>query len=154
MLPTDPTDRLDRHALVTAAWLPAGLVAATLLHYGLGAGGPVWTLAAFGAVLAGFGGHVLVNVVLGTEFSAREVALGLVLYGCAVLAVALGALAIDGFAERQFLAAAGGLALLVAAVVFYMVTRFGVRRAFENFDVIREFNPRRASSLLHRGGRR
>lgn len=147
MLPTDRTERLDRHALVMAIWLPMGMVAVALMHYGLGAGGPVWVMAAFGIVLVAFTGHVIVNVVLRTEFSSREVAVGLVLYGCAMLAVGLAVLVIDGFATRYFLTMAGGLALLAIAVVFYMVTRFGVRRAFESFDVIRDSNPRIASRL-------
>lgn len=144
MLPADRFDRLDRHALVWAVWIPAGFTAAVLMRYGLGAGGSAWILAGFAALLAGFGGHVLVNVVLGTEFTPREVALGLVLYGCGVLALGLAVLSVDGFAERHFLPISIGLAFLAAAAVFYMVTRFGVRTAFENFDVIREFNSRRA----------
>jgi hypothetical protein len=147
MLPSDRIERLDRHALVMAIWLPMGMVAVALMHYGLDAGGPVWVMAAFGMVLVAFAGHIIVNVVLRTEFSPREVAVGLVLYGCAVLATGLAVLLIDGFAARYFLAMSGGFALLAIAVVFYMVTRFGVRRAFETFDVIRESNPRIASHL-------
>jgi hypothetical protein len=154
MPPNDGVERLDRHALVTAIWLPAGLVAMALLRYGLGAGGPVWVLAGFAAILAGFGAHVIVNVVLGSEFTAREVALGLVLYGCGVLAVGLAVLMVDGFAARYFLAVAGGLALLAVAAVLYMVTRFGARRAFESFDVIREFSSRRTTRVARVGGRR
>jgi hypothetical protein len=154
MLPSDRIEHLDRHALVMAIWLPMGIVAAALMHYALGAGGPMWALAAFGAVLVAFAGHVIVNVVLGTDFSPREVAVGLVLYGCAVLAVALAVVVVDGFAARFFLVMAGGLALLAVAVVLYMVTRFGVRRAFEGFDVIRQFNPRLASRLPRQRRRR
>ena len=41
MSPEDEaSDRLDRHALVLAVWLPAGFVALGLLHYGFGVG--VW----------------------------------------------------------------------------------------------------------------
>jgi hypothetical protein len=47
--------------------------------------------------------------------------------------------------------AAGMIALLLAAV-FYMLTRFGTRDAFDKFDIIRNNNPRRASRLI-RGGR-
>jgi hypothetical protein len=61
---------------------------------------------------------------------------------------------IDGFGQRHFLAFSAGLALLAAAVVFYMVIRYGVRQAFESFDVIREFKPRRASRLVRRRRRR
>ncbi len=150
----DRSARLERHVLVMGIWFPAVLVAAVALHYGLGAGGPGWVLAAAAIVLTGFVGHVIVNAVLRTDFSPREVALGLVAYGGAVLAVGVGAIAINGFAGRFFLPAASGLAAIAIAVVFYMVTRNGVRRAFENFDVIREFNPRPGSLLLRRRPRR
>lgn len=147
-------DRLDRHALVIAVWLAAGAVAVVLFHLGLSGAGLGWLAGGFAALLAGFGGHVIVNAVLGTGFSAREVALALVLSLVALLALVLTTLARPGFAQAFFLPLAGGAALLVAAVVFYLVTRHGPRRAFELFDVIRDNNPRAASRLPHRGGRK
>jgi hypothetical protein len=154
MTAADRSERTERHALVTAIWLPAGVVAAASLHYGFGAGGPLWVMTGFGAILLGFVGHVIVNAVLSTEFSRREVALGLVLYGFAGLALGLCSISVDGFASHDFLPAAAGLAALAAAAVFYMVARYGVRRAFENFDVVREFNPRESSRLPRRRSRR
>lgn len=145
---------LDRHALVLAAWLPAGFVALALFHYGFGAGGPWWLAGGFAAILAGFVAHVIANAALGTGFSPREVALALVLFLAAALAFVLATLVVEGFAERHFLVVALGMAGLGAAVIFYMVTRHGTRGAFEAFDIIRNNNPRRASSLPHRGGRR
>lgn len=154
MPPVDANSRLDRHALVLAVWLAAGFVAAALFHYGFAGGGAWWVLGGFGAFLAGFAGHVVANAVLGTDFTAREVALGLVLLALGLLADGLSVLAVEGFAARFFLPVTAGLAGLVAAVAFYMLTRYGVRSAFEKFDVIRDFNPRPASRLPHRGGRR
>jgi len=156
-MPTRPDDanaRLDRHALVMAIWLPAGLIAVTLFHYGFTQGGAWWMLGAFGAVLGGFVAHVVANAALGTDFTARELALCLVIFALALLALGLAVFLVDGFAARFFLPVAGGLVVLVGAVVFYMLTRYGVRRAFEKFDVIRDFNPRTSSRLPHRGGRR
>ena len=145
---------LDRHALVVAVWLAAGAVALVLFHIGFGAGGAVWLAGGFAALLAGFAGHVIVNAVLGTRFTPREVALGLVAMLAAVMALVLATLAVDGFAERFFLPVAGGLCALVAAVLFAMLTRHGPRKAFEVFDVIRDNNRRPASLLPHRGGRK
>lgn len=150
----EPADRLDRHALVIAVWLAAGCVALVAFRLGFGAGGPVWLAGAFGAILAGFCAHLIVNAVTGTGFTPREVALALVLALAGVLAVVLAVLTVDGFAARFFLPLAGGAAVLVAAVVFALVTRHGPRRAFALFDVARDNNPRAANRLPHRGGRR
>lgn len=150
----DADEKLDRHALVIAVWLSAGFAALVLFAHGFGAGGPVWLAGGFGALLAGYAGHVIVNAVLGSRFTPREVALSLVVALAALLALMLATLLVDGFAERFFLPLAGGMAVLVAAVVFTMVTRHGPRRAFEVFDVIRDNNLRAASRLSHRGGRK
>ncbi len=147
-------DRLDRHALVIAVWLSAGTVALVLFRLGLTGGGTPWLLGGFGALVVGFVGHVIVNVILGTTFTAREVALALVLSLVALLALVLATLTVDHFAQAFFLPLAAGSALLVSAVIFYLVTRHGPRRAFQVFDVIRDNNPRASSRLPHRGGRK
>lgn len=147
-------ERLDRHALVVAVWLAAGAVAAVLFHMGFGAGGLLWLAGGFAALLAGFAGHVIVNAVLGTNFTPRELALGLVAMLVALLGLMLATLLVDGFSERFFLPVTAGIVSLVAAVVLTLVTRFGPRRAFEVFDVIRDNNRRAASALPHRGGRK
>ena len=154
MGPSDAYSRLDRHALVMAIWLPAGFVAAMTFHHGFAAGGPWWIAGGFGAVLGGFALHIIANAVLGTDFTVREVAVGLVISACGLVALGLAVLLVDGFAGRFFLPIAGGAFALTAAVAFYMITRYGVRQAFEKFDAIRDFNPRATSRLPHRGGRR
>ncbi len=147
MTPTAAEEALDRHALVMAVWLPAGLVAATLFHYGLGQGGAAFILASFAVILAAFIGHVIVNVVLGTAFTRRELALGLVLYAAALLSFGMATLVSSGFATRAFLPGSAGFLLLFAAVVFHMVTIAGARGAFDAFDVVRSFRaPRRQSA--------
>ena len=150
----EASDRLDRHALVLAVWLPAGFVALGLLHHGFGAGGPWWVAAGFAALLAGFAAHVVVNAVLGTTFSLREAGLGMVLYATAMVALVLAVLVVDGFASRLFLPVAGGMTGLLLAAVVYMLIRFGSRAAFDKFDSIRDNNPRRASRLTRRGPQR
>ena len=150
----EASDRLDRHALVLAVWLPAGFVALGLLHYGFGAGGPWWVAAGFIAVLAGFAAHVIVNAVLGTSFTARETGLGMVLYATGMVALVLAVLLVDGFAARFFLPVAGGMTGLLLTAVVYMLIRFGSRAAFDKFDIIRDNNPRRASRLTQRGPQR
>ena len=150
----EASERLDRHALVLAVWLPAGFVALGLLHYGFGTGGAWWVAAGFAALLAGFTAHVIVNTVLVTTFTRREAGLGMVIYATAMVALVLAVLLVDGFAARFFLPVAGGMIGLLLAAVFYMLIRFGTRDAFDKFDIIRDNNPRRASRLTQRGPQR
>lgn len=150
----EASDRLDRHALVLAVWLPAGFVALGLLHYGFGTGGAWWVAAGFAALLAGFAAHVIVNALLGTTFTLREAGLGMVIYATAMVGLVLAVLLVDSFAVRFFLPVAGGMITLLLAAVFYMLTRFGTRDAFGKFDIIRDNNPRRASRLTQRGRQR
>jgi hypothetical protein len=51
-----------------------------------------------------------------------------------------------GFGLPSFLAMSLGLLAVGAAVIFYMVTHFGVRRVFTAFDVVRDFRPESRSS--------
>lgn len=132
-------ETLDRHALVTAVWLALGFVAAILLDYGFGAGGMPAIAVAFIVVLAAFVGHVIINVVYATGFTQRELALGLVLYAGALVALALASLLLPDFAARNFLPLGLGLLAVAAAVIIYMIIRFGLRRSFDAFDVISDF---------------
>ena len=159
MQPDPSSTRLERHALVMAVWLPVGFLALWLFHYGFNAGGAWFVAAGFGTVLTGFGAHVIVNWVCGTTFAAREVALGLVLFGVSVVALILAVLFDSTFAARFLWPVALGLIGLAAVVVVYMVTRFGTRGAFLRFDIIRDNNPRDGSQLTgrfrqDRGGRK
>lgn len=149
------TERLDRHVLVMAIWLPLGFVATALLHTGLTGGGAWWIAAGFAAIIAAFAGHVIANAVLGTSFTYGETALGAVAYAVALLAF-LGTLVLAPapVVESILLPVALGLAALLAAVILYLIIAFGARGAFERFDVIRDNNLRAASRLPHRGGRR
>lgn len=136
---TQAVERLERHALVTTIWLASGLIAGSLLHYGYLTGRAVFELAGFGALAVGFIGHVIVDAVLGTNFRPREVALGLVAYAASLLAFGLAVLTDDGLSNTSVLATSAGFISLFVIVVFYMAVSLGVRRAFDSFDVIREF---------------
>jgi hypothetical protein len=134
-------DALDRHALVMAVWLPLALAAAALFHYGLGAGGWPFIAAAFAVVIAAFAGHVVVNVAFGTLFTAKEVALGLLLYGAGLVAFGFAVLLSPSFRNESALPVSLGFLGTAVAVIFTMITWLGVRGAFDSFDVIRRFRP-------------
>lgn len=146
------TQSLDRHALVMAIWLAFGFAGIALFSYGLGIGGSRFILAAFGAVLAAFIGHVIVNAVHGTAFTPRELALGLILYAAALIAFGLAILLSPGFAAQYVVPISLGLVAVFGAAVFFMITHFGVREAFEAFDVIRDFRTRPRGPDRSRGG--
>ena len=149
------TDRLDRHVLVLAIWAPGLFAAAATLHRGVLGGGPWWIAAGFAAILLAYAGHIVANAVLRTGFTAGEVALGAAVFVVALAALVIAALAGPaGIGSTVYLALALGLLSLVVAVVLYLVIAHGPRRAFAQFDVIRDNNPRAASRLPHRGGRR
>jgi hypothetical protein len=136
----DPDIRaLDRHALVMAIWLSGGFVAAALFKFGFGAGGWPFVACGFAVIIAGFIGHIIVNAIFQTFFTPKEIALGLVVYVVALLAFGLAILFSSDFRLAQFLPVSLGLIAVPAAAIFYMITHLGVRRAFESFDVIRQF---------------
>ncbi len=146
MAPTPDPDHsaLDRHALAMGIWLAAGFLAVVFLIHAFG-GGSVWAAAAgFAVLLAGFGAHVIVNAVWRTGFTPRELALGLCVYGAGLVWFLLSLLLGSAEAVRLFVPVGLGFIVILIAVVFYLVTFFGVRRAFERFDVIREFRPPRS----------
>jgi hypothetical protein len=132
-------DMLDRHALVTAIWLPFGLVAAALFKIGVAAGGWPFVGGGFAVIIVAFAAHVIVNAAYGTFFTPKEVGLGLVLYATALFAFGIAVLLSPSFRAASFLSLSLGFIAVAIVVVFYMITHVGVRRAFESFDVIRRF---------------
>jgi hypothetical protein len=132
-------DALDRHALVMAIWLPLVLVAATSFHYGFGQGGWPFIGAGFAVLLVAFIGHVIVNVVCETQFTASEVALGLVAYCMGVLGFGLAMLLSSSFQRLYAVPVTLGLLGIASAIVMTMILWLGLRGAFESFDVIRRF---------------
>jgi hypothetical protein len=133
---------LDRHALVVTIWGTTALIAGTLFHYGLGDGGFIFMLAAFAAVIGAFIGHVIVSIALRVDFTARELALGLVLYATALIAFGAAVIISPAFATRAFLPGSVGFLAVFAAFVFYVIANLGVGGAFAAFDAIRSFSAR------------
>ena len=138
---TRELEALDRHALVMTIWLPFVLVAATAFHYGFGAGGWPFVAAGFAVLMAAFAAHVIVNVRLGTRFTAGELALGLVVYCTSVLAFGFATLLSPGFRSEFALPVSLGLLGTAAAMIITMILWLGLRGAFNSFDVIRRFKP-------------
>jgi len=124
-----------------AVWLPLVLVAATAFHYGFGAGGWPFISAGFAVLIAAFAGHVIINVTLGTRFTVREVAFGLVVYCAGAIVFGFAMLLSPNFRSEFALPVSLGLLGTAAAIVITMILWLGLRGAFESFDVIRRFRP-------------
>jgi hypothetical protein len=90
-------------------------------------------------LIAAFVGHVVINVILGTRFSPREVALGLLIYCAGVLAFGFAILLSASFQSLFVLPVSVGLLCMAAIIVITMILWLGLRGAFESFDVIRRF---------------
>lgn len=137
----DERDALDRHALVMAIWLPLGFVAVTLFARGWSVVDPWLVAGGFAVVLAGFVGHVIINAVYQSLFTPRELGLGLVIYAVSLIAWLLALPFGSATASALFAPLGIGYITVLLVVVFYLITHFGVRRAFDAFDVIRDFRP-------------
>ena len=124
-----------------AVWLPLLLVAAAVFHYGFGAGGWPFITAGFAVLIAAFAGHVIVNVTLGTQFTPKEVALGLVVYCAGLLAAGFATLVSLVFRSHYALPVSLGFLGTATVVIFTMILWLGLRGAFDSFDVIRRFKP-------------
>jgi hypothetical protein len=123
-----------------AVWLPLALVAAAAFHCGFGAGGWPFIATGFGALIAAFAGHVIINVTLGTLFTPREVALGLIVYCAGLFAFGLATLASPALRASALPVSLGFLGT-ATVVIATMVIWLGLRGAFDSFDVIRRFKP-------------
>ncbi|KRB32552.1 MULTISPECIES: hypothetical protein [Mesorhizobium] len=152
MTPLGPNETLDRHALVMACWLAAALPAAFLFDYGFGQGGAPYLLSGFAIILAGFVAHVIVNAVYGTGFSPRELGLGLIIYGIGLLLFVALSLVGAPLAVNNFMPLSVGFITTGAVVIFYLITRYGARQAFEGFDAIRDFRSGDRDSTRSTGG--
>ena len=130
---------LDRHALAMSIWFAVGFVAFSLITHGVLALSPWAVAGGFAAVFAGFVGHVIINAVCRTTFTVREIALGLVVYVLGLVWFLLSMLVGAHAVVALFLPFSVGFLAILVTVVFYMVTHFGVRGAFDAFDVVRSF---------------
>ncbi len=121
-----------------AIWLTGGFITAVLVHYGLSNGKSLPIYVAGSTVLLAFIAHVIANAVYVTPFTRRELSLALVLYGVALLAFALTSLLEPVFRAQFFLPFGMVLIAIGVAVLFYMVTHYGMRGVFDSFNVVRD----------------
>ena len=146
---------LERHCLVLSVWFPLLLLSMSVFHFGLTNSAPWFLATGFLVIIAGFIGHVVINLTLNTSFTNGETALALfVLFLALICTIFYGLFSKQQETLPNFLVMCLGLLGLVLTVFLYLLFKHGPRGAFRKFDVIRDNNLRAASRLPHRGGRR
>lgn len=134
-----PQHLIEKHALVLSFWLAFGFAGLLLIQMGFRNSDALVTLLGFAVLVAGFIAHILVNAFYAVEFTRREAALGLVLYSLGLLAFLAFSVFSDAVSRINFITGTIGLFTLFAAVVAFMIIRYGLRKSFNIFDVIRKF---------------
>lgn len=131
--------QVERHALVLSFWLALGFAGSILVQLGFRRSDALVTLAGFAVLIAGFIGHIIINKYYETSFTERETALGLLMYSVSLLGFLLLGVFSDAFTRTNFISGAAGFVAIFATVIFFMISRYGLRQAFNFFDVIRKF---------------
>ncbi len=120
-------------------WLALGFAGSILVQLGFRRSDALVTLAGFAVLIAGFIGHIIINKYYETSFTERETALGLLMYSVSLLGFLLLGVFSDAFTRTNFISGAAGFVAIFATVIFFMISRYGLRQAFNFFDVIRKF---------------
>ena len=137
-------ERQERHGLILSLWIGFASIAVILFHLGLSKDNWIFSSAGFGLFLAGFIAHIIVNAVAGTGFQTREAILGLFVFALGILAFLISIVIGVEYSSENFLTLSSGLVLILVTIIFYMITRNGLRDAFDQFNIIKSFNATKA----------
>lgn len=129
--------KLEHRIIVFCNWAVFGFLGLGFLAEG--AARDVYLIGLIGVigVVAGFTGHIVINFVFQQSFSKGETALGLAVFSLSILTFVLNWLFV-GYSDVDVLIGLTFFATLVLGFFIYVVTRYGVRGAFNRFDVKRE----------------
>jgi hypothetical protein len=95
-------------------------------------------LLGYALFLLAFASHVIINRIYRTDFSAGEAALGLIVFVIAALSFVASWAFSPAFSGINLLLGLAGFGAIVAAFLFYMFSRYGMRGSFTLFDRIRD----------------
>lgn len=133
-------ERQERHGLILSLWIGFASMAVILFHLGLTKDNWIFLSAGFALFLAGFIAHIIVNAVAGTGFQTREAILGLFVFALGILAFLISVVIGVEYSTENFLTISSGLVLILVMIIFYMITKNGLRDAFDQFNIIKSFN--------------
>lgn len=136
--------RHERHGLVLSLWIAFGFLAVICIHLGLSKNNWIFSCTGFLILIAGFMAHIIVNAIAGTGFHFLEAVFGLFVFSMGIVLFLLSLLMGVEYSAENFIAICTGLMLIFISISFYMITRGGVHKAFEHFNVIKSFH---ASSM-------
>ncbi len=125
-----PLPEQERRLALISLWAVLGLFGIALILSGLTEDSIVLGLAGFGLIVLAFISSILVNHYFDAEFTSGEVVLALILLGGSALVYLLSWVFTADFSAQDRIIGAGGFGMLLAAIVIYMITRFGIRRAY------------------------
>ena len=133
-------ERQERHGLVLSLWISFASMAVIFIHLGLSKDNWIFLSAGFVLFLVGFIGHIIVNAIAGTGFQTREAILGLFIFAVGILAFLISLIIGVEYSPANFITLFGGLVLILLTIIFYMITKHGLRESFDQFNIINSFN--------------
>ena len=131
-------ERSERQLAVITSWGLFGSFAFCFVLSGFARADMLLGLAGFALFVAAFVTHVIVNWIFATDFSSGEAALGFVVFVIAALGFIASWLFDPHFTPVNLATGLIGFGALVASVVFYLFTKYGMRGSFTLFDHIRD----------------
>ena len=137
-------ERQERHGLILSLWIGFASMAVILFHLGLTKDNWIFLSAGFALFLAGFIAHIIVNAVAGTGFQTRGAFFGLFVFALGILAFLISVVIGVEYSTENFLTISSGLVLILVMIIFYMITKNGLRDAFDQFNIIKSFNSTKA----------
>ncbi|WP_114011573.1 hypothetical protein [Cohaesibacter intestini] len=122
----------ERDLLVHANWAVLGLCGTAFLLEGFATDSFLLSLVGICVIVAGFIAHMVINAIAGTAFSSGETALGMGLFGIAIL-VFIAAWLQGALSMSDYWSGLALFAVLTVGLPVYMATRYGLRGAFSHF---------------------
>jgi hypothetical protein len=123
-------EQTEKRLAVVTNWSFFGSFGAGLVLSGFGDGDLALGLTGFAVLVLGFIAHVIINRLFSTGFSKGEIALGLIVFGISVLSF-IGSWIFDpNFGGVNIIIGLAGFSAMVACLVIYVVTKFGLRGSF------------------------
>jgi len=102
----------------------------SLVLSGFSQNDPIAGLAGFGAFVAGFIAHVIINRIFGVGFSSPQVALALTIFTVCVFSFIAGWLFDPSFTQADVVIGLAGFSAIIACFVIYVMIKYGVRESY------------------------
>lgn len=125
---------VERNLLVYANWAVFGFGGLCFVMEGFSRDVYLVSLVGVVAIIAGLVGHLIINAVFHSAFTAGEAALGVSAFAIAALTF-IGAWAVGDLSEADYWSGLTLFGLLAAALPVYLSTRYGFRGAFAQLGI-------------------